>query len=814
MPGVPQPKQVEPQRVGYHAEAGKAHGRRAKHGVQRQPQRDKHAGGDGNADGVIEKRPKQIFMDVPQGGPAEPDGGGHIAEPAVDQHHIGGVDGHIRSRADGDAQIRPGEGGGIVDAVAHHGHLSLGLQLPDDGLLALRQDAGHHPVHAGLPADGLCRAGVIAGEHDYGHAHLLQLLHCPGAVLPDHIRHGDEPQQPALPAEIQRCFPFLRQRRAPAGQRLGKRALRAQKGFAAAPEELALPAALQSVSGQSAEALHRLRHELLLLRPPQNGPGQRMLAFAFQSRRQRQQCMGVYALRRDHIRHPGLAAGDGAGLIQRHDLHPAHLLQRGSRFEQDPVFRAQTAAHHDGHRRRQPQRAGAADHQHGNSPGQRIARALPQQQPDRRGDGCNAHHHRDEHAGDPVRRLCDGSLGGGGVGDHADDLGKGGILSHPGGPALQKARLIHRGGRDAVAGPLIHRDALAGEGGFVHGALPLQHHAVHRDALAGADGKEIVLLHLSNGDGDLLPVPQHCGRFGGQLHQAPQSVGGAALGAGLQQLAHGDQRQDHGGGFKIEIHPIGHHRRAVAPDLRRRHGEEGIGAVAKGGGGAQRHQRIHIGCAAPQALKAADEKPLIDDHDGRRQQQLGQAHGYMIVLIKGGQGPAPHHVPHGNIHQRQQKAQRPEQPVLQLRRLMIRQLFLLCRLRLLRRRAALQGSAVARLLHRPDHRLRRGVALHAHGVGQKAHRAALHPRHLAHGLFHPGRAGCAAHARYTILLHASASVHFISFCSVCTSSSITPSSPARISRATQVRIWLASSSLLKALTAAFTAADCTRMSGQ
>jgi hypothetical protein len=56
--------------------------------------------------------------------------------------------------------------------------------------------------------------------------------------------------------------------------------------------------------------------------------------------------------------------------------------------------------------------------------------------------------------------------------------------------------------------------------------------------------------------------------------------------------------------------------------------------------------------------------------------------------------------------------------------------------------------------------------------------------------------------------------YFISFCSVATSSSITSSLPSRMSCATQVRMWLASSSLLKALTAALTAADWIRMSGQ
>ena len=65
-----------------------------------------------------------------------------------------------------------------------------------------------------------------------------------------------------------------------------------------------------------------------------------------------------------------------------------------------------------------------------------------------------------------------------------------------------------------------------------------------------------------------------------------------------------------------------------------------------------------------------------------------------------------------------------------------------------------------------------------------------------------------------LLLFCAGNAYFISFCSVFSSSSTTSSFPARISSATQVRIWFASSSRLNAFIAAVTAADCTRISGQ
>ena len=63
-----------------------------------------------------------------------------------------------------------------------------------------------------------------------------------------------------------------------------------------------------------------------------------MLTFLLQGQGMGQQLLLRDALRREDVRHPGLAAGDGAGFVQGHDLHPARLLQGGGGFEQDAVF--------------------------------------------------------------------------------------------------------------------------------------------------------------------------------------------------------------------------------------------------------------------------------------------------------------------------------------------------------------------------------------------------------------------------------------------------------------------------------------------
>ena len=128
---------------------------------------------------------------------------------------------------------------------------------------------------------------------------------------------------------------------------------------------------------------------------------------------------------------------------------------------------------------------------------------------------------------------------------------------------------------------------------------------------------------------------------------------------------------------------------------------------------------------------------------------------------------------------------------------------------------ALERRTVARVLHGCDDLLRRGGSLHAHRVRQQAHRAGRDARHLRYRLFHTG----ASRRRSSCPLRCTAPcVHFLAISSASAAWRPVRRSPRpcrrRMSCATQVRMWLASSSLLKALTAALTAADWIRMSGQ
>ena len=477
-----------------------------------------------------------------------------------------------------------------------------------------------------------------------------------------------------------------------------------------------------------------------------------MLAVLLQRIGEGKQRLLRHAVGGQDVGHLRLAAGDRAGLVQRHDFGLAGFLQRDGGLEQDAVPGAQAVADHDRHRRGQPQRARAADDQHGDAAGEGEADALTGQQPDGRRHGGDGNDRGDEHAGDPVGDLGDRSLGRGGVGDHLDDLGERRVLADARRLAAEEAGLVDRRGGHRVARGLVDRDALACQRGFVDRALALEHHAVHWNVFARMHDEDVAQADLLDRHGHLLTVTQKHGGLRCELHQAPERVGRRALGARLEHLAHGDEREDHRGGLKVELVHAAHHARRVTAQLRVRHGEEGIGAVHKRCAGAERHQRVHVRRAVNQPFEAADKELLVDDHHGGGKQQLHQAHSDVIVSHERGKRPAPHHVAHGEVHQHDEEAERRDEPALERGRLVIGK-------RILAKgggaaggtRSALQRCAVAGVLNGLDDRLRARRALHAHGVGQQADRAGRHARHGGNRLFHPGAAGGAAHARDNIL---------------------------------------------------------------
>ncbi len=208
-----QTEEIEPQRVCHNAEARKTHCERAKHRLQRPAEdRDPYARGERDADDIIDERPEKILTNVAQRRAAEPDGGGHVAHAAFHKHNVRRVDGDVRSGADGETDVRARKRRGIVDAVAHHGDLAALAQLPDHGLLAVREYSGDDGVHAGLRADGGGGAGIVACEHHDAKTHALELPDGFGGVGFHDVRHSDHAEKLIIAGEVQRRFALVRKR--------------------------------------------------------------------------------------------------------------------------------------------------------------------------------------------------------------------------------------------------------------------------------------------------------------------------------------------------------------------------------------------------------------------------------------------------------------------------------------------------------------------------------------------------------------------------------------------------------------------------
>ena len=263
-----------------------------------------------------------------------------------------------------------------------------------------------------------------------------------------------------------------------------------------------------------------------------------------------------------------------------------------------------------------------------------------------------------------------------------------------------------------VAGCLIHRDGFAGQGRFVHSRMAFQYRTVHRDTLAGTNHEHVALLHLGDRDDLFRAVHDDRGRLRRKGHERFDRVSGAAFGAGLQHLAHGDQGKDHRSGLEVELMQIMMYC-FWCMQLCMGHAEEHGQAVPKGRCGSQRHQSVHVGRAFHQGFETADEEFLVDDHNDGRQHQLEQGDRQRVLRQDSGQRPAPHHMAHADIHQHQQESQRPDQPLLELRRFVIGQ-------DVISRGGAplpFHRGAIACLLHGADNGIVRRGAFNAHRVG-------------------------------------------------------------------------------------------------
>ena len=148
----------------------------------------------------------------------------------------------------------------------------------------------------------------------------------------------------------------------------------------------------------------------------------------------------------------------------------------------------------------------------------------------------------------------------------------------------------------------------------------------------------------------------------------------------------------------------------------------------------------------------ADEELLVDHHDNGGENHLQEAHGHMVALQEGWYRPAPHVGSHREVHQHQQKADRPEKAFAEGRGLVVFQGRLLAGVACLSG-LPLQAGTVSGILYGLDDVLAFGGAFDRHRVGQQADRAGGDPCDALDCLLDVRAARSTTHACDLIVFH-------------------------------------------------------------
>ena len=602
---------------------------------------------DGNADGVVEKRPEEVLLDVADHRSAQLHGGGNVQKVAAHQHDVRRLDGDVRTRADSDADVRTREGGRVVDAVADHGDLfATFLQPPDLALLVLRQHLGHHAIHTDLTANGLGGALVVTCEHDHFNAHVGKLGDRLRACGLDNVCHGDETEKPAIAGEEERRLAVLCERFAARKELAVFCMVRLHHAAVARKADSSFDRGAKALAGDLLKLLDGQERELLLFRFRNDRFGKRVLGALFKRRCNGEEFVPLRA-EGQNVGDDGLSLRDGTGLVENDSRNAVRRFQRLGGLDEDPVHCAAPRADHDGRGSCKAECAGAADDEHGNADGEREFHAVPRQEPHRRRDDGNRDDHGDKHAAHLIGKLGDGRFGAGGLVHETYDLGERRIVADLRRAHLEVAGFVDRCADDGVTHLFLDGNALARQRGFIDRGRTLEHHTVDRNALARLDDEHLTGLHLGSGNDALCAVALDGRGLGCKIHELCDRIGGFALGARFHGLTHGDERQDRAGGLKVQLHHIGMHRVHVHLSEADANAIDGIDAVQNGGAGAERDERIHVRRALNERLAAADIILAVEKDDGNEQQKLRKRERHRVLHAEETlrQRPA-HHVPH------------------------------------------------------------------------------------------------------------------------------------------------------------------------
>ena len=529
------PEAAQPQRVEDDRDARERHREAGQQRVQQAGRRERDRGD------VVAEGPAEVLADRAQRGAREPDRVGGAAQVAGDQRQVGGLDRDVGAGADRQPEVRGGQRGRVVDAVAgHRDHAALGLQAPDHVGLLRRAAPRRSPrrcrprrrrraaVASLSPVSRTVRSPSACSRCDRLGGRRL-----------DRVGHGQQPAHLAVPGDEHRGAAAAPRR--PAGRRrappgsAGSTPPAATGARSATPRPPTTPStprpsrltndstgssALRSRAAAAIACATGCSEASSSAPATASSSASSMPSAATISASAIRPVVTVPVLSSTIVSTRRVDSRISGPLISRPSCAPRPV----------PTSSAVGVASPSAHGQAMISTATAAREREREV----LARADPEAE---RGER-DAEHDRHEDARDPVGEPLDRRLAGLRLGDQARDLGQRGVGADLRRAHDEPAAGVDARARDLVAGLLLDRHGLAGQQRLVDGGRARLDDAVGRDLLAGAHDEAVA-------DGELLDRHAALGAvgvedrdvLGAELEQRGQRRPGAALGAAPRSSA-------------------------------------------------------------------------------------------------------------------------------------------------------------------------------------------------------------------------------------------------------------------------------------
>ena len=433
LPGGRRLRAAEPgqaQAVGHDRHGGEAHGGAGDDRVEEAG----HGQGDGG--GVVAEGPAQVLEDGAEGPPGQADGGGDPGEVGGQQGDVGGLDGDVGAGADGDAEVGLDQGGGVVDAVADHGHHpALLLEAADGGDLVGGEDLGEDVADTDLAAMAAAVAWLSPVIITTSMPIEARSATAAGASALRVSATASTPRtSPSQPAKMA-VLPSLSSRWA-RSSRAGGMASSVSAMSLRRPTWTTTPSRVASTPWPATDG-NRWRRggQAPVAGAVHHRPAHRVLGGVLDRCRPAEEVARVDAVGGFDVGEGHLAPGERAGLVEDDRVDALGALEDLAALDEDAHGRAPARAHHDGRGRGQPEGAGAGDDQDRHGGDQAGVGVAGQQPPTQEGAQGDQGDDGDEDPRDAVGEALDRGLGALGLLDQADDLGQGGVAARRRWPA-------------------------------------------------------------------------------------------------------------------------------------------------------------------------------------------------------------------------------------------------------------------------------------------------------------------------------------------------------------------------------------------